>query len=310
MKKLLFIFVTLVFSIGLFSCVEIEDDRVLSLIMPSGTPSLALATYAKEGKDRGKLEYEIVAGSDPLVAAFTSASHDVIVAPVNLGAKLYKTYGNYCLYKTIVWGNVYLASKGTLSSLSDLNGKTVTCFGKNSTPDIVLQAILKNHPEINVTVEYVADVAEANTALATNKAEIIVSAEPSLTKLKDKFGLSIIDLQTEWEKMTGNASYPQAAIFVKKEIAKHSFVKEELQKMVNAVVATNESPSTTASIAVGIHASFETLGVDTLTASIPYCHFQVLDTDKEAVNYYLQMMMDLGFGKQMGESLPDDDFYL
>ena len=41
------------------------------------------------------VNYEIVGGSDPLVSAFTNATHDIIVAPVNLGAKLYKANGNY-----------------------------------------------------------------------------------------------------------------------------------------------------------------------------------------------------------------------
>ena len=36
---------------------------------------------------------------------------------------------------------------------------------------------------------------------------------------------------------------------------------------------------------------------------------KLLESDKEAVNYYLQMMIELGFSKQMGEKLPVDEFY-
>jgi hypothetical protein len=59
-----------------------------------------------------------------------------------------------------------------------------------------------------------------------------------------------------------------------------------------------------------MHTSFATLGVDTLTKAIPYCHYEIKDSDKTAVLYYLQTMKDLGFGKQMGEELPDDEFFL
>ena len=282
------------------------EQKEVSVIMPTGTPALALAEFAMTND---YVKAEVVAGSDPLVAAFTSKSHDVIVAPVNLGAKMYSVYQEYVLYKTFVWGNLYLASKGELNSFEDIDGKKVVAFGKNSTPDIVMQALLKYHSDINVTVEYVSDVSEANTLLASGKAEIVVTAEPAISKLKSKFNLSIIDLQDEWAKMTGNESYPQAGIFVKKSITSKKYIKDALDDMKEAVINANLNPTNCANHAVNLHTSFETLGVETLVSAIPNCHYQILESDKEAVNYYLQMMIDLGFSKQMGESLPVDEFY-
>ncbi|MBQ4570349.1 MAG: transporter substrate-binding domain-containing protein [Bacilli bacterium] len=282
------------------------EQKEVSVIMPTGTPALALAEFAMTND---YVKAEVVAGSDPLVAAFTSKSHDVIVAPVNLGAKMYSVYQEYVLYKTFVWGNLYLASKGELNSFEDIDGKKVVAFGKNSTPDIVMQALLKYYSDINVTVEYVSDVSEANTLLASGKAEIIVTAEPSISKLKSKLNLSVLDLQEEWAKMTGNESYPQAGIFVKKSVMNKKYVKDALNDMKEAVINANANPSNCAEHAVGLHASFESLGKEVLTNAIPNCHYQILESDKEAVNYYLQMMIDLGFSKQMGGSLPVDEFY-
>ena len=282
------------------------EQKEVSVIMPTGTPALALAEFAMTND---YVKAEVVAGSDPLVAAFTSKSHDIIVAPVNLGAKMYSVYQEYVLYKTFVWGNLYLASKGELNSFEDLDGKKVVAFGKNSTPDIVMQALLKYHSDINVTVEYVSDVSEANTLLASGKAEVVVTAEPAISKLKSKFNLSIIDLQDEWAEMTGNESYPQAGIFVKKSITGKKYIKDALNDMKEAVINANLNPTNCANHAVNLHTSFETLGVETLVSAIPNCHYQFLESDKEAVNYYLQMMIDLGFSKQMGEVLPVDEFY-
>ena len=282
------------------------EQKEVSVIMPTGTPALALAEFAMTND---YVKAEVVAGSDPLVAAFTSKSHDVIVAPVNLGAKMYSVYQEYVLYKTFVWGNLYLASKGELNSFKDLDGKKVISFGKNSTPDIVMQALLKHHSDTNVTIEYVSDVSEANTLLASGKAEIVVTAEPAISKLKSKFNLSIIDLQEEWAEMTGNESYPQAGIFVKKSITGKKYIKDALNDMKEAVINANQDPTNCANHAVNLHTSFETLGVETLVSAIPNCHYQILESDKEAVNYYLQMMIDLGFSKQMGGSLPVDEFY-
>lgn len=309
MKKIILSLFIFVLALVVTSCTITEDNGIeeeLSIIMPTGTPALALAEFAMTND---YVKEEVVAGSDPLVAAFTSKSHDVIVAPINLGAKMYATYQEYVLYKTFVWGNLYLASKNPINSFKELDGKKVIAFGKNSTPDIVMQALLKHHSDINVTVDYVADVSEANTLLASGKAEIIVTAEPSISKLKSKLNLSVLDLQEEWAKMTGNESYPQAGIFVKKSVMNKKYVKDALNDMKEAVINANANPSNCAEYAVGLHTSFESLGKEVLTNAIPNCHYQILESDKEAVNYYLQMMIDLGFAKQMGGSLPVDEFY-
>lgn len=311
MKKILLSLVLIFIGSLMVSCTIVENGdpkkEEIQIIMPTGTPALALAEFAMTTEG---INAEVVAGSDPLVAAFTSKSHDIIVAPVNLGAKMYSVYEEYALYKTFVWGNLYLASKSPINSFADLNNKKVVAFGKNSTPDIVMQALLKYHSNIDVTVEYVTDVSEANTLLASGKAEIVVTAEPSISKLKSKLNLSVLDLQEEWAKMTGSTSYPQAGIFVRKSITLRKTVQDVLNKMQASILNAVNDPVTCANHAVKMHKSFETLGVETLVSAIPNCHYQILESDKEAVNYYLQMMIDLGFSKQMGGSLPKDEFYL
>ena len=309
MKKIFLSFAILLLGFVMASCTITNGEGYtdkLTMIMPTGTPALALAEFAMTEEN---VKAEVVAGSDPLVAAFTSKSHDVIVAPVNLGAKMYSVYQEYVLYKTFVWGNLYLASKNQINSFKDLDGKTVVAFGKNSTPDIVMQALLKYHSDINVNVEYVSDVSEANTLLASGKAEIIVTAEPSISKLKSKLNLSVLDLQEEWAKMTGNESYPQAGIFVRKSITGKKYIKDALNKMKATILNANLNPSVCAEYAVELHSSFATLGKEVLVNAIPNCHYQIIENEKEAVDYYLQMMIDLGFEKQMGGSLPVDEFY-
>ena len=314
MKKLVLCFVLVLVGLLVVSCEygggsNQNEETKVSVIMPTGTPALGLAEYAVDAKDNENITVDVVAGSDPLMAAFVNKSYNVIVAPVNLGAKMFKQYEEYVLYSTFVWGNLYIASKTELNSFKDLDGKTVVAFGKNSTPDIVMKALLKHHSDINVTLEYVTDVSEANTLLAGNQDKIIVTAEPSISKLKSKFNLSIIDLQEEWANMTGNDSYPQAGIFVQKDALKNKTIKEELEKMKSSVLNAIENPTNCAEKAVLMHTSFETLGKEVLISAIPNCHYQIVQNEKEAVNYYLQMMIDLGFGKQMGESLPKDEFF-
>lgn len=307
MKKIILILVLFIMSIGIASCdvIVVDSSKDVTIIMPTGTPSLALAKYASSSD----VKAEIVSGSEGLVAAFTNKSHDFIVAPINLGAKMYQTNGSYILYKTFVWGNLYVASKKQITSINDLNGKEVVVFGQNSTPDIVFKSILKNNPELDIKVTYVSDVTSANSLLASSKADYVLSAEPSLTKLKSKFDLYTIDLQEVYAEMTGTSSYPQAGIFVKKELINKEHIKTALEKMSSSIKDAINNPSECATFAVLLHESFKTIGEADLTKAIPNCHYGLLESDKEAVLYYLQTMKDLGFGKQMGENLPDENFF-
>ncbi len=307
MKKLILFVLSLVTVFTLASC-KVKTQEV-NIICPSGTPLLSIVNYMDEHKEAN---VEVAQGSDPLVAAFAKDYYDVIVAPVNLGAKFYNTNGNYVLAKTIVWGNLYIASKNDMTSFDDLNGKKLVVFGKNSTPDIIVKAILNSKTNLNVEIEYVADVAEANTLLVSGKAEYIVTAEPSISKIKDAKGLKTLDLQEEYSKISGTRSYPQAGIFVLKSKKNDRLIRSVVSSLIESVDLTNKEPNVTAVKAVELNDTFKTLGADALTKAIPNCHFNVLNKkeEKEAVNKYLQLMIDLGFSKQVGDKLPDEEFFL
>ena len=103
MRKLFLSLAILIIGIFMTSCTITNGEGYqdeLTMIMPTGTPALALSEFAMTQEN---VKAEVVAGSDPLVAAFTSKSHDIIVAPVNLGAKMYSVYQEYVLYKTFVF---------------------------------------------------------------------------------------------------------------------------------------------------------------------------------------------------------------
>lgn len=304
MKKTLY-FIIFALTLLLTSCIEIKQEEV-KIIAPSGTPALALCNFF--GKADENIKYEIVAGSDPLVAAFTSGSHDIIVAPVNLGAKFYNTNQAYLLYKTFVWGNTYIASLKEINTFEDLEGKEIVAFGEASTPGIVLKSLLK-YFNVNANVSFVDDVSTANASLLTGKAEIILTAEPSLSNLKTKKELYTIDLQTKWMEMTGSYSYPQAGIFVNKEKITDTSVKDVLVKLITSVSDTINNPALSSGAAIKIDETFAKLGKEILTIAIPNCHYQLLESDQEAVEFYLNKLNELGLDKMYGGKLPDEGFY-
>lgn len=291
--------------LSITSCANIE--KKVSIIAPTGTPSLGIAEAIS---DDTLFDYNIVSGSDPLIAAFTNATYDIVVAPVNLGGKFYNTTENfeYVLYQTIVWGNYYLASTYEINNFSELDGKTLLVFGKNSTPDVVVRSLIAAN-NLNVTLEYVDDVSTANSYLISGKADVIVSAEPSITKFSQNKSFYTYDLQKEWQELTGNYSFPQAGIFVKKTTMNTKKVQDALLALTNSVKLASIDPNKLVSSAVKIDESLNKIGEEVLQQAILKCNLRFDSYQKEAINFYFQKVIDLGIGKTVGEKLPDEGFY-
>jgi putative lipoprotein len=287
-------------------CID-DSSKKVSVIVPTGTPSLGIANVLN---DKTLVDANIVSGSDPLIAAFTNASYDVVVAPVNLGAKLYNSNENfsYILYKTIVWGNYYLVSNEEIATLENLEGKTVLVFGMNSTPDVVLRTLI-SAKNINVNLEYVDDVTTANSYLLSGKADIIVSAEPSLTKISANKNFYILDLQKQWQQLTGRYSLPQAGIFIKKNIKDEKYLKSVLDKMIESVQMASTKPNVLVANAINVDENLAKIGEETLQKAIGNCNLRVEETDKEAIEFYFSQVIQLGIGATVGGKLPDEGFY-
>ena len=304
--KFIYIFVILFSMLLMVGCID-DSSKKVSVIVPTGTPSLGIANVLN---DKTLVDANIVSGSDPLIAAFTNASYDVVVAPVNLGAKLYNSNENfsYILYKTIVWGNYYLVSNEEIETLENLEGKTVLVFGMNSTPDVVLRTLI-SAKNINVNLEYVDDVTTANSYLLSGKADIIVSAEPSLTKISANKNFYILDLQKQWQQLTGRYSLPQAGIFIKKTIKDEKYLKTVLDKMIESVQMASTKPNVLVANAINVDENLAKIGEETLQKAIGNCNLRVEETDKEAIEFYFSQVIQLGIGATVGGKLPDEGFY-
>lgn len=315
MKKIVILFMIGLVGLGLAAC-EQEDTPVSFKVMaPIGTPALSQTYMESTLPTLGEhITYDIdsVVGTDPLVAAFGSGSHDIIYAPTNLGAKLISTGLDYQFAAAVVWGNLYLASTGyDQFSLSDLEGKEIIAFGQNATPDVVLQTVLEGVDFDEMpTITYVDSVSQAQADIITDPTKIVLMAEPALsvlglpTKLGD--ALDVIDLQDEWAALTGTSSYPMAGIFVKSDLDKDA-VNAYLEAVEISVEEANAHPSDVAQMAVDLDYGFP-LGV--LIEAIPRSNLDYKDAleSKDALELYFGYIIDLN-PALIGGALPEDHFY-
>ena len=147
----------------------------VSMMVPYGSPQMS-QFYLQDNED--SYDVDIVIGADPLVAAFGSKSHDVIFAPINLGAKMFESKEEYALLGVITWGNYFLVSESEIVHFSDLDQKSIIVFGRNQVSDILIQYLIEAY-QIDVTIIYVDSLSTATAHALLHPQDIVLVAEPS-----------------------------------------------------------------------------------------------------------------------------------
>ena len=246
MKKKLtavMLLVALVLSIGLLTACNKDDNKgngndvTLTFAAPEGTPALAIARLITDNKSiSGKnVNYKIVNPSN-IAKEMQAGLSDLVIMPVNAGATLINKGADYKLVSVAVDGSLYLVGKNideaakTLT-IDDIKGKRIACIGQQGVPGLVFRYILKENninivdspekvPENSVYIKYASDGTQARTAVENGSVDYAVVGEPAATTFKMKFGFNAqMDLQTEYKKVSGKETYPQAGIFVKSSLA-------------------------------------------------------------------------------------------
>lgn len=257
--------------LALTGCSKPKETEKISLLTPQGATALsALSVYNNEFAD-----VTSVAGSDVITAelAKKDASYDVIIAPLNIGAKMMeKDNTEYRLDSIITWGNLYLV--GTNDYVA---GDEVAAFGENAVPGLVFQYV---QPEENAT--YFNSAQDVQTQLLSGKMKAGLLAEPAVSATiakakKTGVNFSVINnIQAAYAKKSGIESqgFPQAAIFVKQGCEeKVEAALSKIDEFTNATKATNEE----------LAPLIEHAGIDNL--GIPSAEIAILSWERQNISY-------------------------
>ena len=184
------------------------EVSVFTLKGPTGMGMVQLMQNAGDGKTDGNYKFELCGAPTEIVAAISSGEADIAACPVNLAATLYnKTNGNVSVLAVNTMGVMYVMdATGTVKSLADLKGKTVYTSGKGSTPQYIVERLLRANgvdPAADVELVYLGEHSEVVAQAAAGKADIVILPEPNVTVLQSKdsrFAVAL-DLTAEWNKV-------------------------------------------------------------------------------------------------------------
>ncbi len=285
------------------------DDYKLKVSTPSGAPLMAISG-AKDD-----IDLKLVADTTLLPGLFqkTEEKEDIIIAPVNVGTKLYNAKSStYKLASVITWGNTYFSSGSENFTIDSMNGKTVTFFGKGSINVAIAKYVLKQKG-VTVTEAYPDPdvVASIKGVLEANPDEMVMIAEPVLTVTKTSLekhkSLTSYSIANEYNSLT-NHKYPQAAIFVNPD--SYQLHKGKFDEFFEAVENTTKLvKSDVSKLAKLSHEAGIPQGEAVLQKAIPGCGIEYVkgSVAKSDVNY-AATLADLT--NYFGKKAPEDSFYL
>ncbi len=261
---------------------ESNDDYTLRVGTLKGPTGMGMAKMISDNNANKTKDITLYGAPEDLSAALINGSLDVAAVPVNLAAVINKrTNGEYLVAAINTLGVLYIVENGnTLTSLADLEGKTLYATGQGSTPEYMLNYILeKNNLTDKVTIEWKTEHSELATLAATGAVEFAMLPEPHVTtSLNKNTNLrAAVNLTEEWDKVSDGQAVQGCLVVSKKAIEEHKSVVDAFLSEYKASVdfVNNNIPEASAMIAeIGIVGA-----APVAQKAIPRCNIVYIDGD-------------------------------
>lgn len=297
---------------------EVSENlmRIGALKGPTTLGILNLQEKAQRGETQTAYEFEMMTAADELMPLLIKGELDVALLPANVAAILYqKTNAGISVIDINTLGVLYMVSAdASITSVSDLEGKTIYVTGKGTTPDYALQYVLEKNglSAENCDISYKSEATEIVALLQEDAAAVGLLPQPFVTvACAQNANLSIVlDMNEEWEK----AAEDKGKMVTGVTVVRNAFLEEHgelveafLQEHAESTQALHEDVEAAAILAVksGIIAKEQIA-----QKAIPACNITCITGEemKEWLSGYLQVL----YGQNpasVGGALPEDNFY-
>ena len=290
------------------------EYNIASLKGPTTMGMVKLMSDSEKGETFNKYNVTIYGTADEIVTGIVSGNTDIANVPANLAAVLYnKTEGNIKTAAVNTLGVLYVVTSGEeITSIADLKGKTVYSTGKGTTPEYVLNYILRANglePQTDVTIEYKSEASECAAVMAESENAIAVLPQPYVTaaQLQNENIKIALSLTDEWDKVSETplitgVTIAQKSVIEENTVAFDDFIGE-YQASVDFV---NENTDEAAEL-IG---NYDIVKAPVAKKALPYCNITLLRREdmRSAVTGYWNILFDAD-PKSVGGKLPNDDAF-
>ena len=286
------------------------DVNVGMLKGPTGMGAAWLMDQDEQGLTLNNYEFTVAGGPDELTGQLIQGGLDIAALPTNAIASLYnKTEGKIVCLGVNTLGVLYILENGeSISSIEDLNGKTILASGKGSTAESVLNHLLAEN-NVNAEIYWASEHTEAATLAITGEYDVVMLPEPFVTNVMAKNAdLRVaLNLSEEWEMLTGGVM-TMGGIAIRKEFLEQNpeAVAEFVKDYGMSIDFTNENP---AEAGVLIE-KFEIAAAAVAENAIPRCNIVWLAGDEyhTVLKNFLAVLFEAN-PASIGANMPGEDFY-
>ncbi len=289
------------------------DDYTLRVGTLKGPTGMGMAKMISDNNTNKTKEISLYGAPEDLSAALINGSLDIAAVPVNLAAVIHKrTEGAYLVAAINTLGVLYIVENGnTLTSLADLEGKTLYATGQGSTPEYMLNYILEqNGLTDKVTVEWKTEHSELATLVASGEIRYAMLPEPHVTTTLSKNPSlnAAINLTTEWDKVSDGRAVQGCLVVSKKAIEEHKGLVDAFLDEYKASVdfVNGDIPQSSVMIAdIGIVGS-----AAVAQNAIPRCNIVYIDGDNmiASLNAFYAVLYNAN-PASVGGTLPNESLY-
>ncbi|MBP3813035.1 MAG: ABC transporter substrate-binding protein, partial [Butyrivibrio sp.] len=258
-------------------------------------------------------DFEMYTQGSDIMAAMVAGNVDIGLVPSNVA----------CVMNSKVEGGVSVIDINTLSvlncvtadesvtSLADLDGRTVYSTGQGATPEYTLRYLLEKNGINNCRVEFKSEPTEIVSILAEDKTAVAVLPQPFVTAaclqngdLKVAFAF-----EDEWEKVNDSCK-----IVTGVTVVTNSFLKEHkgaVDAFIKAHKYSAERATSDLEKTAKLTVSQGIIAKEPLAKkAIPNCAVVCISGKdiKKTLSGYLEVLFEQD-PKSVGGALPSDDFY-
>lgn len=315
MKKLLAILLTAIILLSTAACSKSEKTGVTVnmgvLKGPTGMGAAWLINQNDEKLSANEYNFTLAGSPDVLTGQLINGEMDIAALPTNAISTLYnKTGGKISVLGVNALGVLYILENGSgISTVADLEGKTILASGQGSTAEYVLNYILEKNG-VSAEIFWASEHSEAATLALSGKYDIVMLPEPFVTNVTAKssdFRIAL-DLTAEWKSL-GGGELTMGGIAVRTAfLDEHpDAVKAFVEEYGKSIEFTNSNPEEAAKLIAKYEIATEEIAKD----AIPRCNIVWLhgESYKDMLKNFLGVVYAAN-PAGIGGSMPEDNFYL
>ena len=228
--KIIASLLSLIMLLSFTACSKKADTELeIKIYALNGTTALGMAQLIDTThNDTAEMNYNVSlhTSADAITGAIITGECDIAALPTNVAVKLFnKSEGKLQLLALNTLGVLYLLQNGeSVTSMSDLEGKTVYVPGAGANPEYITAALIESAGIENVTIDATTynspDALQA--AITANQISLAVLPEPKVTAttLNNSAVKVALNLTDEWEKINGENTLVQGCLVVNTAFAK------------------------------------------------------------------------------------------